>query len=436
MQTQLKVQLSAFMFLQYFIWGSWYVTLGSYLATQLKFDGPQIGYAYGAFAIGSMISPFFVGLIADRYFASEKLLAVLGILGGLVICLLPQMHGFGTFYPMLITYCALFTPTLALGNSLALHHLRDARRDFPQVKTLSAVGWIAGGLTLTALRGEQSAVQFYLAGAVSIAFGLFSLTLPHTPPKKVGANVSIGEVLGLDALALMRKPSFAIFIVCMFLICVPLYFYFVNMGIYLSQLEWGHAAGWMTLAQVSDVAFLVLLAVMLKRLGYKVTIAIGILAWAGRYFLLAGSVGASTDTILLGDRVVHVNVAQGVQTLLIFGAILVHGVCYDFLFIAGQLYVDDQANARMRGAAQGLIAFILWGVGNFVGTLLAGYVQGANLLPAPAGAVLHDWRWIWLTPALLATGVLVVFLIFFRESRPPASVELPREGTALDEAPL
>ncbi len=194
------------MFLQYFIWGSWYVSMGTYLYKTLKFSGEQIGLAYGAFAIGAMISPFFVGLIADRYFSSEKLLAILGILGGALLFMLPKLTTFGSFYPVLIIYCASYVPTLALGNSLSLHHLADPKRDFPLIKTLSAVGWIAGGVTLSLLlKGEQSAVQFYLAGAVSIALGLFSLTLPHTPPKKTGQNVSLGEILGLDALALFEK---------------------------------------------------------------------------------------------------------------------------------------------------------------------------------------------------------------------------------------
>src|SRR5688500_18713321 len=300
MQTRLKtqlpifmfLQLSIFMFLQYFIWGSWYVSMGAYLANVLKFDGQKIGAAYGAFAIGSMISPFFVGLIADRYFASEKLLAILGLLGGLVMCLLPQADAFSSFYPTLILYCALFAPTLALGNSLSLHHLADASRDFPRIKILSAVGWIFGGVTLSFLNGEQSPIQFYLAGGVSIAFGLFSLTLPHTPPQKVGQNVPLGEILGLDALALMKKPSFAIFIVSMFLICIPLYFYFVNMSVYLTELGWEKFAWKMSLAQVSDVVFLFLLALMLRRLGYKLTISIGIVAWALRYFFLSQSVAS------------------------------------------------------------------------------------------------------------------------------------------------
>ena len=398
-QSSIKLKLSIFMFLQYFIWGAWYVSLGTYLATTLKFGGEQIGAAYGAFAIGSMISPFFVGLIADRFFASERLLAVLGILGGVAMFALAQMQSFGAFYPMLIVYCALYAPTLALGNSLSLHHLANAKEDFPRIKVLSAVGWIAGGVTLSLLKGEQSTVQFYLAGIISIAFGLFSLALPHTPPRKTGQDVSLYEILGLDALALMKKPSFAIFIVCMFLICIPLYFYFVMMGIYLTELQWTNLAGKLTLAQISDVIFLFLLAMMLKRLGYKKTIFIGILAWATRYFLLAQSV--DSDAAL--------------QSAFIFGAILLHGVCYDFLFIAGQLYVDNEANERNRGAAQGFIAFILWGVGAFVGTLLAGKTLASHTLEKAQGAIVHDWKGIWMTPAIGAVVVMVVFLIFFRE---------------------
>ncbi|MEO6245624.1 MAG: MFS transporter, partial [Opitutaceae bacterium] len=345
-QSALKVRLCVFMFLQYFIWGAWYVSMGTYLANTLKFEGTEIGLAYGAFAIGAMISPFLVGLIADRYFASEKLLAVFGVLGGVVMCLLPRCTTFWSFYPMLILYCALYVPTLALGNSLSLHHLGNAKVDFPRVKMLSAVGWIAGLFGLQYIADAQSPTQFYIAGAASVVFGLFSLTLPHTPPRKTGANVSLGEILGLDALALLKKPSFAIFIACMFLICIPLYFYFVNLGVYLTQLKWEGMLVKTSLAQVSDLVFFLLLPLFLSKFGYKITIFMGILCWVLRYAALSGSVAA-------GEQ----------QTMLVFTAILLHGACYDFLFIAGQLYVDEQANERMRGAAQGLIAFILWGLG-------------------------------------------------------------------------
>ena len=401
MQTRLKIQLAVFMFLQYYIWGSWYMSMAAYLANTLKFDGNEIGAAYGAFAIGSMISPFFVGLVADRYFPSEKILGLLGLLGGAVICTIPQVDTFGEFYPLLILYCTTFAPTLALGNSLALHHLTNPKRDFPRVKILSAIGWIAGGVTVSLIEAEKTASQFYLAGGLSIAFGLFAFTLPHTPPKKVGQNVSIGEILGLDALSLLKKRSFAVFVGCMFLICIPLYFYFVNMAVYLTELGWTNTTAKMTLAQVSDVVFLFLLPIMLFRFGYKITIAVGIVAWIVRYFFLSWSMSAEVNP----------------QTALIFAAILLHGVCYDFLFIAGQLYVDDEANERMRGAAQGFIAFILWGVGAFVGTMLAGMVMESHVLPTKVGTIAHDWAGIWMQPALGAVAVLAVFLLFFREPK-------------------
>jgi len=410
MQKQIRIKLSIFMFLQYLIWGSWYVSMGSYLSKTLQFSGEQIGLAYGAFAIGAMIAPFFVGLIADRYFASEKILAFLGIFGGLLLFLLPEMTTFGAFYPMLILYCCTYVPTLALGNSVSLHHLENPKRDFPLVKTLSAVGWIAAGLLLSfAFEGELSAIQFYVAGTISILFGLFCLTLPHTPPMKTGKDVSLGEILGLDALALLKKPSFAIFIACMFLICIPLYFYFVNMNLYVTELGWTRSAAKMSLAQVSDILFLVLLPIILSTFGYKKTIFIGILAWAARYFFLAGSVDAGN-----------------MQTTFVFTAILLHGVCYDFLFIAGQLYVDEEANERIRGAAQGLIAFILWGLGAFVGTNLAGVSQAAHTLEQASGTMAHDWQGIWIYPAWGSLAVLVIFLIFFRNpgKKVSASVEV------------
>ena len=406
-QSSLKFRLSVFMFLQYFIWGAWYVSMGSYLFSTLKFEGAQIGLAYGAFAIGAMISPFLVGLIADRFFASEKILAVLGILGGVVLCLLPRCTTFASFYPMLILYCALYVPTLALGNSLSLTHLANAKVDFPRVKMLSAVGWIAGLFGLGFIASAESPTQFYIAGGASVVFGLFSLALPHTPPRKTGADVGLGEILGFDALALLKKPSFAIFIVCMFLICIPLYFYFVNLGVYLTQLKWTNMLEKTSLAQVSDVIFFLLLPIFLSKFGYKTTIFLGIACWVARYFALGFSVDAGTA-----------------QTALVFTAILLHGACYDFLFIAGQLYVDEEANERIRGAAQGLIAFILWGVGGLVGTYVAGKVLAAHTLAAPnAAGLAHDWKAIWLTPAWGALAVLVIFLIFFRN---PTKTSAPK----------
>lgn len=406
MQTQLKIKLGFFMFLQYFVWGTWYVSMATYLSRTLHFGGEQIGLAYGAFAIGAMISPFFVGLIADRYFPSEKILAFLAFVGGILLFVLSKLTTFSSFYPVLIIYCTTYVPTLALGTSLSLHHLSNPKRDLPPVKALTAVGWIASGVTVSIIfEAEQSSAQFQIAAATSVLLGLFSLTLPHTPPRKTGKDIRLGEILGLDALALMKKTSFAIFIVCMFLICIPLYFYFVNMNLYVTELGWKYTVAKMSLAQVSDFIFLILLPVMLRYMGYKRTIFVGILAWAVRYFLLAGSV----DTI-------------GMQSFLVFTAILLHGVCYDFLFITGQLYVDEEANERIRGAAQGFIAFILWGVGAFVGTQLAGISLASHTFDTPVGSFAHDWKGIWSYPAWGALVVLIIFLIFFRDKQKGASV--------------
>lgn len=401
MQTQLniKVKLGFFMFLQYFVWGSWYVSIATYLSKTLQFEGGQIGLAYGAFAIGAMISPFFVGLIADRYFASEKILAFLAIIGSLLLFILPQATTFGSFYPILIIYCTSYVPTIALGTSLSLHHLTNPKQDLPVVKALSAVGFIAGGVMLSVVfEGEQSAIQFYLAGIASLFLGLFSLALPHTPPKKTGKDVRLRDILGLDALALLKKPSFAIFMICMFLICIPLNFYYVNMNLYVTELGWKYTAAKMSLAQVSDFIFLLLLPLILRYFGYKRTIAIGILAWATRYFLLAGSV----DSISM-------------QTAFIYAAILLHGVCYDFLFITGQLYADSEANERIRGAAQGLIAFILFGAGKLVGTQIAGIFLASHTLSTRIGSMARDWQDIWIYPAWGTIIVLIIFMIFFRE---------------------
>jgi len=411
MQTQLKVKLSFFNFLQYFVWGSWYVSMGAYLTQTLKFDGQEVGLAYGAFAIGSMISPFLVGLLADRYFASEKLLAVFSLIGGAVLCLLPSLKSFIPFYSTLILYCALYVPTLALGNSLALTHLEDSKTAFPRVKLWSAAGWIGGSFTLDLLLdGPLSSVQFYLAGGVSIGLALFSLMLPHTPPKKTGENISFGDMLGLDALSLMKNRQFAIFIGCMFLICIPVYFYFTMINIYLTELDWSYRLVKLSLAQVSDIVFMFFMPIMLKKFGYKKTIFLGILAWAARYYCLGESANASTLVVPL-----------------IYAAILMHGVCYDFLFIAGQLYVDDKANPKIRAACQGFIAFILWGVGAFVGTLVAGKVLKMNAITDQAGNTTHDWASIWPVPAYLSVGVLIIFALFFKEptAKPAEDAEKP-----------
>ncbi len=400
MHARLVPRLSVFMFIQYLIWGSWYVAMGSYLLNTLKFTGHQTGLAYGAFAIGAMISPFLTGLLADRWFATEKMIAVFNLLGAALLFLLSKLTTFGAFFPVLIAYCALYAPTLSLGNSLSFHHLENAEKSFPRVKVWSAFGWIVASQIISFINAENSSNQFVLAAIISLALGIYSFTLPHTPAKNVGQKVSVGQMLGLEALALFRRRSFAVFVLSTFLICIPLYFYFVMMVTYLGQLGWTKIAAKMSLAQVSDMVFLALLPRFLRTIGYKKTLLLGMLAWLTRYALMA-----------------YGNTPGAAGTAMLFGAIVLHGICYDFLFITGQMYIDEQANERIRGAAQGLIAFVLWGIGAFVGTTLAGIVMDAHKLPQALGAITHDWRGIWVIPAALAGGVLALFAAAFREDK-------------------
>jgi len=403
-----RSKLFLMMVLEFFIWGAWLPPLFHLMGAEdgLNFNAGQQTAIGSCFAIASVLGIFFSNQFADRNFASEKFLAFSHLVGGLAIGALYWVKDFPTFFALMLVHSLFYVPTISVGNSLAFANMKDPAKEFGLVRMGGTIGWIlASWPFFFLLQGKSGADQinaerlaFLVAGIASLLLAAFSLTLPHTPPKKTGADVSIGEILGFDALALMKRPPFAIFIACMFLICIPLYFYFVMMSIYLTELGWEQIAAKMTLAQVSDVVFLFLLPVFLKTLGYKATIFIGILAWVLRYFALAGSVHAA-----------------GLQTPLIFAAIGVHGVCYDFLFIAGQLYVDDEANERIRGAAQGFIAFILWGAGAFVGTWLAGRVLAAHQLPAAAGApVTYDWQAIWNLPAWGAVAVLALFVLFFR----------------------
>jgi nucleoside transporter len=405
--TRLKVQLSSFMFLQYLVWGTWFPSMGVYLSKTLGFTGAQIGAAYSAFAIGAMISPIFVGLIADRFFASERILAMLAFAGSIVLLLTAKVSDFSRFYPLLILYCATFVPTLALGNSLSLTHLPNLKKSFPHVKIFSAFGWIAGSVVVTLLKAEPSNLQFYIAASASVIFAAFCLTLPHTPPRP-RQRTTLREALGFDALSMLKRPSFAVFIMCIFLISIPLKAYFVMTAIYLTELGWTNVSGKMALAQVSDVVILFIMPAMLARFGYKKAILIGVSAWIMRFSLFAVSIN-------------H----PALQPMLIYTAILLHGICYDFLYIAAQLYVNGEANDQNRAAAQGMIAFILWGISSLVGTLLAGKLLATYKLAEVAGTVTYQWQQIWTVPAMIAAGVMFIFAVSFRVAA-PAVVQVSR----------
>ncbi len=393
MPTAVRIKLSVLMFLQYFIWGTWYVTMGPYLNETLKFNGQQIGLAYGATALAAIVSPFFVGMVADRFFATEKIMAVLHLAGGLLLFYVSTLDRFGTFYPVLLIYTLCFMPTLALANSLSFRQMTDPGKEFPGVRVLGTIGWIVAGYAIAILGFGTSAGMFQAAAAASIALGLYSFALPHTPPVSVGHAVTLRDILGLDALALMKERSFLIFVLGSFLICIPLQFYYGLAGTFLSEIGVANVSSKMTLGQWSEIGFMLLMPFFFVRLGVKWMMIVGMVAWTLRYVLFA-----------LGDA--------GSGMWMLYVGILLHGICYDFFFVTGQIYVDKKAPPHLRGAAQGFIAFVTLGVGMFIGSLVFGPVLDAYTVDA---VIPHDWAKIWMVPAAAAGVVLVLFAVMFND---------------------
>jgi nucleoside transporter len=403
-----RLKLSVLMFLQYFVWGAWSVTMGTWLGATLGFSGQQIGLSYGTSAIAAMVSPFFVGMIADRFFATEKLLAALHIAGAGILYWASTQNAFGPFYAVLMAYALCYMPTLALSNAISFRQMREPAREFPPIRVLGTIGWIVAGVFIGTLGLEATAIPMRIAAAGSLGLGLFCLALPHTPPAKVALRVSVRDVLGLDALRLLRDPSFAVFVLGSFLICIPLQFYYTFANPFLNELGVSNAAGKMTLGQMSEIGFMLVMPWFFRRLGVKHMLLVGMAAWAGRYLLFAA-----------GDN--------GAMVWALYAGILLHGICYDFFFVTGQIYVDQRAPADLRAAAQGLIAFVTLGVGMFIGSLISGRVVDAFLITAEPPA--HSWDRIWLVPAAGAFAVLILFALFFRSRDQPQ--RSPHETSAV-----
>jgi nucleoside transporter len=387
------------MFLNFFIWGAWFVTLGTYLSAALNASDVQVGAAFGTQSLGAIIAPFIIGLIADRYFPAQRILGVLHLAGAGLMYYLSTVDGFSAFYPAALVYMILYMPTIALANAISFHQMRDPEKEFSFIRLWGTVGWIVAGLTIGWLSLEQDGKldqTFLIAAAVSAVLGLYSFSLPHTPPPKAGQQVRFREIIGLDALSLLSRRNFLVFFIASMLICIPLAFYYQLTNPFLNEAGVEKAAGKMTMGQMSEVLFLFLLPFFFKKMGVKKILLIGMLAWVLRYLAFG-----------FGDA--------GPGVWLLYLGIILHGICYDFFFVAGQIYTDQQAGPRIRSAAQGMITLATYGLGMLAGFWIAGQV--ANYYKTATG---HNWEMIWFIPAGLAALILLLFLAFFRVKKSAA----------------
>jgi nucleoside transporter len=391
------------MFLEFFIWGGWFVTLGTFLGKNLAATGAESGQVFSTQSWGAIIAPFIIGLIADRFINAERILGVLHLLGAVLMYQMYTAESITVFYPYVLAYMICYMPTLALVNSVSFNQMKNPEKEFSIIRVFGTIGWIVAGLSISYLfhwDSEESTKEgllkntFLLSGAASVVLGLFSFTLPKTPPKGKDRKVSIKDILGLDALKLLKDRNFLIFFLSSILICIPLAFYYQNANPFLSNIGVENPTGKMTIGQISEVLFLLLLPVFFNRFGFKKTILVGMLAWAIRYVLFAyGNSGDLAFMLLLG--------------------IALHGICYDFFFVSGQIYTDSKAGEDHKSAAQGLITLATYGVGMLIGFAVAGKITDTYALADGT----YNYEMIWLIPAGIAFVVFLIFALLFKDEK-------------------
>lgn len=397
MKITTRIQLSTMMFFNFFVWGIWFVTMGTFLTKgDIGASGSQTGLAYGTQCLGAIVAPFIVGMIADKFFAAQKILGVLHLLGAGLLYLLSTKTEFDSFYSLLLVYMILFMPTLALVNSISLNQMTNAEKEFSNIRVWGTIGWIVSGLTIGWMAWEASPkslnITFLVASAVSVGLGVFCFFLPNTPPPKAGKSVSVSETLGLDAFKVLADKNYLVFFIASILICIPLAFYYGQANQFLNEVGLTSAAGKMTIGQMSETLFLLLMPLFFIRFGVKQMLLIGMIAWVLRYALFAyGNVDDNLWMLYVG--------------------IALHGICYDFFFVTGQIYTDQKAGENVRSSAQGLITLATYGVGMYIGFYVAGMYVDQNVIEGGA----HNWNKIWIFPCLFAAGISLMFWVFFKE---------------------
>lgn len=392
MKTKTSIILASMMFLQYYVWGSWYVTMGTFMTKILGSTGIQIGAAYSALAIATMISPFFVGMIADRYFAAQKVMGVLHLIGAILLFIASKITTNAPFYWVIMLYSLAYMPTIALSNSVAFRQMTDPGKQFPVIRVFGTIGWVISGFMIALFGIEQTPGTFYMAAIVSLALGIYSFLLPDTPPQATTPS-SAKSIMGIDAFILFRDKPYLIFFLAAIFVCIPLSFYFGFANLFLNQAGMPNAAGKMVYGQISEALFILAIPFLFNRIGVKKMLLIGMTAWLLRYICFAyGNMGPNLWMLYTG--------------------IILHGVCYDFFFVTGYMYTEKKSNERIKNAAQGLFTFVTYGLGMFIGTWVSGFVTTYY-----SEGQVYQWRNIWFVPAYIAVAVLICFIFFFKEKR-------------------